>query len=47
MAAQNRFCVFYLLPQMNGIVEAEREVENHGGHSRDVGNTYEAKALLS
>ena len=28
-------------------VEAEREVENHGGHSRDVGNTYEAKALLS
>ena len=32
---------------MNGRVEAEREVENHGGHSRDVGNTYEAKALLS
>ncbi len=36
-----------LLPQLNGRVEAEREVENHGGHSRDVGNTYEAKALLS
>ena len=25
----------------------KRQVENYGGHSRDVGNTYEAKALLS
>lgn len=47
MAAQKRISVANLLPQLNGRVEAEREVENHGGHSRDVGNTYEAKALLS
>lgn len=47
MAAQKRISVANLLPQLTGKVEAEREVENYGGHSRDVGNTYEAKALLS
>ena len=46
MAAQKRISVANLLPQLTGKVEAEREVENYGGHSRDVGNTYEAKALL-
>ena len=43
MAAQKRISVANLLPQLTGKVEAEREVENYGGHSRDVGNTYEAK----
>ena len=47
MAAQKRISVANLLPQLTGKVEAEREVEIYGGHSRDVGNTYEAKALLS
>lgn len=47
MAAQKRISVANLLPQLTGKVEAEREVDNYGGHSRDVGNTYEAKALLS
>ena len=47
MAAQKRISVANLLPQLNGKIEAEREVENYGGHSRDVGNSYEAKALLS
>ena len=47
MAAQKRISVANLLPQLTGKVEAEREVENYGGHSRDVGNSYEAKALLS
>lgn len=47
MAAQKRISVANLLPQLTGKVDAEREVENYGGHSRDVGNTYEAKALLS
>ena len=47
MAAQKRISIANLLPQLTGKVEAEREVENYGGHSRDVGNTYEAKALLS
>lgn len=46
MAAQKRISVANLLPQLNGKVYAEREVENYGGHSRDVGNSYEAKALL-
>ena len=41
MAAQKRISVANLLPQLTG------KVENYGGHSRDVGNTYEAKALLS
>ena len=45
--AETHQCSQLCLPQLNGRVEAEREVENHGGHSRDVGNTYEAKALLS
>lgn len=47
MAAQKRISIANLLPQLNGKIEAEREVENYGGHSRDVGNSYEAKALLS
>lgn len=47
MAAQKRISVANLLPQLNGTVTAEREIENYGGHSRDIGNTYEAKALLS
>jgi len=47
MAAQKRISVANLLPQLTGKVEAEREVENYGGHSRDVGNSYEAKVLLS
>ena len=47
MAAQKRISVANLLPQLTGKVVAEREVENYGGHSRDIGNTYEAKALLS
>lgn len=47
MAAQKRISVANLLPQLNGKIGAEREVENYGGHSRDVGNSYEAKALLS
>ena len=47
MAAQKRISVANLFPQLNGKIEAEREVENYGGHSRDVGNSYEAKALLS
>lgn len=47
MAAEKRISVANLLPQLTGKVDAEREVENYGGHSRDVGNTYEAKALLS
>lgn len=47
MAAEKRISVANLLPQLNAEVSAEREVENYGGHSRDVGNTYEAKALLS
>ena len=36
MAAQKRISVANLLPQLTGKVEAEREVENYGGHSRDV-----------
>ena len=36
MAAQKRISVANLLPQLNGKIEAEREVENYGGHSRDV-----------
>ena len=47
MAAQKRISVANLLPQLDGKIEAEREVENYGGHSRGVGNSYEAKALLS
>lgn len=47
MAAQKRISVANLLPQLNGTVTAEREIENYGEHSRDIGNTYEAKALLS
>ena len=47
MAAQKRISVANLLPQLNGKIGAEREVENYGDHSRDVGNSYEAKALLS
>lgn len=47
MAAQKRISVANLLPQLDGKIEAEREVENYGGHSRDVGNSYEGKALLS
>lgn len=47
MAAQKRISVSNLLPQLTGKVEAEREMDNYGGHNRDVGNTYEAKALLS
>ena len=45
--AQKRISVANILPQLTGKVEAEREVEIYGCHSRDVGNTYEAKALLS
>lgn len=47
MAAQKRISVSNLLPQLNAKVSAEREVENYGGHSRDVGNSYDAKALLA
>ena len=47
MAAQKRISVANLLPQLNGTIKAEREVENYGGHNRDAGNGYEAKALLS
>ena len=47
MAAQKRISVANLLPQLNGKVEAEHEVENYGGHSRNEIDTYEAKALLS
>lgn len=47
MAAQKRISVANLLPQLNGKIAAEREMENYGGHSRDIGNSYEAKALLS
>lgn len=47
MAARKRISVANLLPQLTGKVEAEREMDNYGGHNRDVGNAYEAKALLS
>lgn len=47
MAARKRISISNLLPQLNAKAEAEREVENYGGHSKDVGNTYELKALLA
>lgn len=47
MAAQKRISIANLLPQLNGKVSAERELENYGGHDRDYSNTYQAKALLS
>lgn len=47
MAAQKRISVANLLPQLDGRVEAERETDNYGGQGREVGNSYEVKALLS
>ena len=47
MAAEKRISIANLLPQLNTRVEAERDMENYGGHDRDISNSYEAKALLS
>lgn len=47
MAAQKRISVSALLPQLDGKVEGEREVENYGGHAKDETDTYEAKALFA
>ncbi len=47
MAAEKRISIANLLPQLNATVEAEREMENYGGHSEKFSNSFEAKALLS
>lgn len=47
MAAEKRISIANLLPQLSATVEAEREMENYGGHSEKFGNSFEAKALLS
>ena len=47
MAAEKRISIANLLPQLNAAVEAEREMDNYGGHNERFSNSFEAKALLS
>lgn len=47
MAAQKRIKNADFFPQINGLVDGEREFENHSGHDKDYVNTFDAKAYVS
>lgn len=47
MAAQKRISTAALLPDINGKITAERELENHGGDSFKKSETIEAQFLVS
>ncbi|MCP9612275.1 efflux transporter outer membrane subunit [Coprobacter sp. LH1063] len=47
MAAMKRISLANLLPQIDGTIYAEREMENYGGNNPDNANSFEGKLLFS
>lgn len=47
MAAQKRIKNADFFPQINGLVDGEREFENYSGHDKDYTNTFDAKFYVS